>query len=663
MRDITLADTVYIAFTTRAFDTGIPTTLAGTPVVSAYENADLTQITAGITLGVDHDGVTGLNMLTIVATGANGFEADKDYTLVITTGTVSTVSVVGESVGEFSIQRAPVNWANVSDPTTAVVLSATEVLADITKISGDATAANNLESQYDTTGLTGDTFPSTQSQLAGIANVGAAINRTASAYSLTTGVQSSGTVASTAALDGTNHEHTDAAGVMDLYYEFNVASGIPTSATMTGYLNGVNDSVGVYGYDWVAAGWVQIGTLVGKGATTNDVNSYSLFTDMVGSGANTGLVRLRFFAAAGLTTATLAVDQIYCSFSQNSSGYDNGAIWIDTNLTNTNTVVGIDGTATNPVSTIAAANTLSAATNLTRFEVAPGSSITFAASQVGQLFRGGSWTLALGGQDISDSNFYGARVSGVATMPTGEAHFHDCELGACTLGEAYADGCGLGGAITLTTAGTYLFDRCHSAIAGAASPSIDFGAAVGNTSLNMRHYSGGIEISNKDAVGTDTMSLEGNGQLVVAASSSGAIAVRGNFKVTNTGGATITYDDNTANTALIVADTNELQGDWTDGGRLDLIIDAILADTSTDGVALSATTANQVADALLTRDWTSVTGEAARSALNALRLLRNKYSITGSTLTVTEEDDATTAWTAALTTDAAADPVTASDPA
>ena len=83
-RDITLADTIYILFTTRAFATGIPTALAGTPVVSAYENDSLTQITAGITLGVDHDSVAGLNLLTIVATGANGYEAGKDYSMIIT---------------------------------------------------------------------------------------------------------------------------------------------------------------------------------------------------------------------------------------------------------------------------------------------------------------------------------------------------------------------------------------------------------------------------------------------------------------------------------------------------------------------------------------------------------------------------------------------------
>ncbi len=96
---------------------------------------------------------------------------------------------------------------------------------------------------------------------------------------------------------------------------------------------------------------------------------------------------------------------------------------------------------------------------------------------------------------------------------------------------------------------------------------------------------------------------------------------------------------------------------------VDTVVDAILADTGTDGVAISASTANDLADALLKRDWTSVSGEAARSALNALRQLRNKWSISGSTLTVTEEDDLTTAWTATVTTNSGADPVTAVDPA
>lgn len=74
-------------------------------------------------------------------------------------------------------------------------------------------------------------------------------------------------------------------------------------------------------------------------------------------------------------------------------------------------------------------------------------------------------------------------------------------------------------------------------------------------------------------------------------------------------------------------------------------------------------TAVENADALLKRDWTSVTGEAARSALNALRFLRNKWTLTGATLSVKEEDDTTEAWTAEVSTTPGADPITGSDPA
>jgi len=125
MTDYSLSDTIYQMFTTRAFATGIPTVLAGTPIVSAYENDSVTQITAGITLGVSHDGVVGMNLLTIVATGANGFEAGKDYNLVITTGTVGSVSVVGEVVGTFSIERS----AAVSDIAALNDVAATDIVS------------------------------------------------------------------------------------------------------------------------------------------------------------------------------------------------------------------------------------------------------------------------------------------------------------------------------------------------------------------------------------------------------------------------------------------------------------------------------------------------------------------------------------------------------
>jgi hypothetical protein len=47
--------------------------------------------------------------------------------------------------------------------------------------------------------------------------------------------------------------------------------------------------------------------------------------------------------------------------------------------------------------------------------------------------------------------------------------------------------------------------------------------------------------------------------------------------------------------AAILADTNELQGDWTNGGRLDLIVDDILADTATLGAPVGASHSADVA--------------------------------------------------------------------
>lgn len=83
---------------------------------------------------------------------------------------------------------------------------------------------------------------------------------------------------------------------------------------------------------------------------------------------------------------------------------------------------------------------------------------------------------------------------------------------------------------------------------------------------------------------------------------------------------------------------------------------------ATPAASLSSSERNAIADALLVRDWTAVAAPAARSVFNALRFLRNKWSLAGTTLTVTAEDDATTAWTATVTTDASAIPVTGSDP-
>lgn len=88
-----------------------------------------------------------------------------------------------------------------------------------------------------------------------------------------------------------------------------------------------------------------------------------------------------------------------------------------------------------------------------------------------------------------------------------------------------------------------------------------------------------------------------------------------------------------------------------------------LADGAITEAKVSSGGLNAIADALLKRDFSAVTGEAARSMLNALRFLRNRFAVSGTTLTVYKENDSTAAWTGTVTTSASADPITGNDPA
>ena len=76
------------------------------------------------------------------------------------------------------------------------------------------------------------------------------------------------------------------------------------------------------------------------------------------------------------------------------------------------------------------------------------------------------------------------------------------------------------------------------------------------------------------------------------------------------GGTAQTANDNGADINAILGDTNELQTDWVNGGRLDLILDIIAADTTTDIPATISTMQGNVTDILgdtneLQGDWTN----------------------------------------------------------
>ena len=433
MRDITLEETVYFNFTTRAFASGVPTVLSGTPALSVLESNNATPITAGVSVSVDRASVVGLNQATVVATAANGYEAGKSYCVYISTGTVGGVSVVGEVVAQFTVQSGAA-FTRLGAPAGA------SVSADIAAI----------EAQTDDIGAAG-------------------------------------------------------AGL----------TAVPWNAAWDAEVQSeVNDGLVAY-----------------NAASTTNITGGTITT-------TTNLTNLPAITANWLTAAGMAAD---------ASAEIADAVWDE-----------------------AIAGHLAA----------------------------GSTGLALNG----------------ATAPT-----------AAAVADAVWD----------------------EALAG------HLGAGSTGEALNAAGAAGDPWVT----------ALPG----AYGAGSAGKI-IGDNIN------ATISSRATASDMTSVLADTNELQTDWVNGGRLDLLIDAIKAKTdnlpadpadASDIAALvdALPTATENADALLNRDMSAVSDTNARSPLNALRFLRNKWDVAAGTLTVKKEDDTTTAWTGAVTSDAAAEPIIGSNPA
>lgn len=391
---------------------------------------------------------------------------------------------------------------------------------------------------------------------------GATINTPANASSiLTTGTTVSGDVTETEQLDSVYWQIEDDTGTLDMYFEFAIsADGSPVSVTMTGRVNGNNDSLDVFAWNWSGAAWDQIGMLVGQGNNADNPHVYNLFATHVGTGGDLGKVRVRF-QNTGLTSADLFVDQIFLSYAviNRSVGYEFGAIWIDTTGGGTaGTTPFINGTADNPVDSLVDAVTLSGSTNLKTFALSPGSSISLGQTFNGYVFFGDRWTVALNGQAIPNSVIRGATVSGICTGVT-RPRFERCAMGVVTVPPCDFTACPLEGArITLGSAGDFFWDQCFSGVAGTGTYVVDFGVAVGTTNLNMRHYSGGAEFENMGQAGTDLVSLEGYGQYILNANCiGGTVACRGNFDRTdNSGGAVAFSDDARFTRSEVAADVN-----------------------------------------------------------------------------------------------------------
>lgn len=168
MKDYATGTVVYLKFGTQRPSTGASYALAS-GAISVYKDSSTTQTTTGVTLTADFDSVTGLNHVAI-DTSADGsfYSSGSEFQVVLTAGTVDSISVAGQVVGEFSLGKtsalrptvagrtldvssggeAGIDWANIGSPTTAAALSATTITLtsayDAAKTAAAQTDVNEL---------------------------------------------------------------------------------------------------------------------------------------------------------------------------------------------------------------------------------------------------------------------------------------------------------------------------------------------------------------------------------------------------------------------------------------------------------------------------------------------------------------------------------------
>ena len=364
----------------------------------------------------------------------------------------------------------------------------------------------------------------------------------------------------------------------------NIGSGTPGGIKLTMYLQGSNDELRVQMWDYQIAvpTWKTIGKIEGTNQAVTQVIPLDAFIGYVGIGANKGDIRIRLYNDNGtvdtaLTAANIYIDQMFVEFSP-SAASTLDRIYFDSNASNTNTVPGHDGIPGNPVSTMAAVNTLLAATGLNRIEVAPASTATLAAAQSNQVFSGENWVLELGSQNIAGSAFIGADVSGIAGGTGTRQTFRKCHMNAVThIKGTHVHESGVADVQTAGEAGEYHFDRCHSSIAGLDTWTFNFGTAIGTTNLNWRNGSGGIQLEAMGDTGIDTASIEGRGQIIEGTCTGGIVAVRGAF--TTSGITNLTLSDNARiDTLQIKSEADTALADYDGPTHAEIIARTLLAD-------------------------------------------------------------------------------------
>ena len=241
----------------------------------------------------------------------------------------------------------------------------------------------------------------------------------------------------------------------------------------------------------------------------------------VGDRVNVNQVSVRSTNSAGLTFSKEILQQ----------SFENGRVYVDT----IDGLPGIQyprGTATDPVDNLADATTIAVNNGLKSFDVY--GNVTLNQNYFGYRFYGTrclSTVINLNGQVVGTGTFDGAVVRGVAAP--GRVFFNNCQLEGVENLHGNFIGCGLTSVTAPGNDGLTTIHNCYSAVPGDALPVLDLAAQASDT-VQVRNYSGGLEVKNCDQP-DQIFSIDiTSGHIKLDSTcSAGTIVIRGTGKLTD----------------------------------------------------------------------------------------------------------------------------------
>lgn len=619
--DYAPASTVVFNFNTASFSDGSPITLAGTPALSVYKNST-TESTTGITLTVDYDSRTGMHHV-VIDTSADGtfYAAGNDFDVVITTGTVGGTSVVGRVVGGFSLDNR-----SALRPTTA------GRTLDVTATGGAGIDWGNVENQSTAVNLSATTT--------NLVNTATTVTNQLTAAAIATGVWQ----------DTTAGDFTVASSIGKSLYTGNVAPGGSGGLLISGSNSGTT----------------TLGALTVTGATT--------LTGNVSLGGTLGVTGTTTLAA--LNTGAIGTGNVTITGTLSTSGTATfNALAVTTTTTLTGAVslgstLGVTGAVTLS-STLAtgavthSALTVSGATTLTGAVSATNASNDVRGIQLNAISAAGSTALVASVWDSAISGHTTTGTFGGALNAAGSAGdpWATSLPGAYTAGSAgYILGQQLGAAFTTSTSSVFTTAALANAPTGGSAPT----AAQIATAVWQDTTAGDFTVASsigKSLYTSGNAPGAASGLALVGSNVGAATSVSGSVgSVTGNVGGNVTGSVGSV-VGAVGSVTGNVGGNVV--GSVASVTAGVTVTTNNDKTGYTLTSAgyDAAADALIARNIAggSSTGRTVKQVFAALRNKVDTATTPGSML-VYDTDDTTLLWSATLTSDAAANPITIVDP-